>query len=375
MKKKNDQVFPTSLSEVAFVLVFLLMLLMGYMLFLESKEKTEARRRLAEAEAVKHPESVIAAMREASQELKGTLLAGSHGDPDQTISRLREAVQTRAERDALRLQLRELNDRFTALTALREQIAKEANSDGAKVTQEEIERALALQEQILKLAQGDQHGDDKHPDGAPSDESARQTQDRKAALERVRNAIAATNALHQEVRDKLGRKIKPGTESEAVRQLVDGGRESEQLARSQTNPTDLKRENTDLRGQLAYLTRQLNRKGGVDHPPCWPDENGKIEFLINVETRPDGYVVSKAWLPHREQEARSLPGLEQAISSGFLTPANFAAAMQPILNWSKKQDPQCRHFVHLTTTIADGNARDRARRQVEGFFYKREASQ
>ena len=46
--------------------------------------------------------------------------------------------------------------------------------------------------------------------------------------------------------------------------------------------------------------------------------------------------------------------------------------MQPILDWSKKQDPECRHFVYLTTAVGDADARDNARKFVEGFFYKLE---
>src|SRR5471030_233127 len=45
----HEQVFPTSLSEVAFTLVFLLMLLLGYMIVRVEKEKAELKVKLLNA--------------------------------------------------------------------------------------------------------------------------------------------------------------------------------------------------------------------------------------------------------------------------------------------------------------------------------------
>ena len=40
---KNDMVFPVSLSEIAFTLVFLLMLLLGFMILSERKDVDDAK--------------------------------------------------------------------------------------------------------------------------------------------------------------------------------------------------------------------------------------------------------------------------------------------------------------------------------------------
>jgi hypothetical protein len=57
-----------------------------------------------------------------------------------------------------------------------------------------------------------------------------------------------------------------------------------------------------------------------------------------------------------------------------VNPIRFRIASQPILEISKRQDPECRHFVVLNNTIESRREADQARWMVEEFFYKREAS-
>lgn len=374
MSKKNDQVFPTSLSEIAFILVFLIMILLGYMILKEQKEKEKAHEQLAKVAVVQSAEAATQAMREANRQLREALTAGGHQKPQEMITQLVEAKQVRTERDELREQLRELDEKLTALTALREQLAKAGSSKEAKITKDEVESAMALQDQVRKLTQNQVLAQSNPKDAKDQKNMADQAPplDNKQVAERVKQAIATTNELHSQVKEKLDHNIKRGDEPGVVRDLVKTAKNFEDFNGNKKSYEMIKTENADLRGQLLYASRQLNAKGGLDHAPCWADEQGKIEFLFNVETRPGGFVVSKGWLPHREQAARALPGIDQAISDSNVSPTTFASNMQPILNWSKKQDPECRHFVHLATTISDADARDSARKQVEGFFYKLE---
>jgi regulator of replication initiation timing len=367
-KKKNDQVFPTSLSEIAFVLVFLLMLLLGYMIIKEMKDKEEAQQQLAKIKLAQSVEVITAAMQQANTELTQTLTKSGHLKPAEVISRLTETAQVRAERDALRDQLAQQNERLTALTALREQIKKAGDNTATNVIHEEVESALTLQNQIRQAVQDQYIAQEPSKDPETPSISG----DNKQAIKLVKTALETSQEVRNQIKIKLERDVKPGDEPGAVRTVVDAAKNFEQLVKNKSSPEALKKENSDLRGQLAYVTRQLNAKGGLDHAPCWANEKGKIEYLFNVETRPDGFVVSKGWLPHREQAARALPGISEALSGGTMSYSSFSSRMQPILNWSKKQDPECRHFVYLATVISDGDARDNARKQVEGFFYKLE---
>jgi hypothetical protein len=295
VSKKYDQVFPTSLSEIAFTLVFLLMLLLGYMILMEQKEKTELQRRLAGVRLAQSSEAAKVAMEKAKAQFEAALAAAGHPSPIEVAARLVAASDVQAERDRLRAALQDLTERMSALEALRERIDRAGAGQGEKVIQEELERALHLQEKLRQI--------ERDPE---------------------KNNISAVKA-----------------------------------------------ENEKLRGQIQYFTNR-DKLRGLDHPPCWADTNGKIEFLFNVETRPDGFITTKAWPANRELEARSLPNLDGTLSSGLMTPTAFSAAMQPILDWSKQQEPECRHFVYLATTIGDADARDTSRKLVEGFFYKLE---
>jgi hypothetical protein len=356
LSKKTDQVFPTSLSEIAFILVFLLMLLMGYLLVQENKTKETAIHELARIREIQNADEIKQSLDEAKKEFVSSLASGGHPDPEKVLTKLRSAVEDRAERDKLQRKVEDLDDKLTALTALRNRVEAAGSVNGQKVERDEVESALALQEQTRAIAA-----------------KARPNANGKDALEQVKQAVASAEELRSQAREQLGRVIAPGQERTAIREVVTAAKNYEDIVSKKTISDALKKENADLRGQLAYVSRQLNAKGGLDHAPCWADENGKIEYLFKVETRPDGYLVHKAWLSHREQEARALPGIDQALSGEVMLAPAFAAAMQPILNWSKKQDPECRHFVYLTTTISDADSRDNARKIVENYFYKLES--
>ena len=290
VSKKNDQVFSTSLSEIAFTLLFLLMLLLGHMILMEQKEKMELQRRLDVVHLAQSVKSAKVAIEKATLQFESALASAGHPSPHEITTKLVAAI---AERDQRRAALQDLTERMSALEALRERINRAGASQGEKVIRDELERALVLQKEF---------------------------------------------------------RTNPGNNNLSV----------------------VKEENEKLRGQIQYFTNR-NKLRGLDHPPCWADADGKIEYLFKVETRPDGFIATKAWPTNREQEASSLLSkMDEALPVGIMKPASFSAAMQPILAWSKNQKPECRHFVYLATTIGVADDRDTARKFVEGFFYKLE---
>ena len=354
MSKKNDQVFPVSLSEIAFMLVFLLMLLLGFMIIRDQREKAELKRRLEYAHHAQSTEVSQATLENAKSQFEASMRAAGHPSPQDITKKLVDGSEVRAERDRLRREVQDLSERLSALESLREKIEK-ATEQGDKVAREEIEHALALQNEIRKFT-----GDQAH--GATTAAS-------KELRGRIKDAIAATNTLREQAKSKLGMEIKPGDEPAAMREVIEAAKLAAVVTADKNSPGLRKAEIEKLRGQIQYFTNR-NRFHGLDHPPCWVDASGKIEFLFSVETRPDGFIATKAWPPNREQEARTLPNIEQALSSGTMKMLDFSVTMQPILAWSQKQDPECRHFVFIATTIGDADARDSARKVVEGFFYK-----
>ena len=133
----------------------------------------------------------------------------------------------------------------------------------------------------------------------------------------------------------------------------------------------IRKENADLRGQVAFLKNKLDARGGRDWPPCWADEDGKVEFLFSVDLRSDTVAVSAAWPAKREADAKALPGVGELLA-GPLSYQDFQASVQGVFEWSKRHDPQCRHYVYLRSSIGDAIQSDRARLMVENYFYKAE---
>lgn len=125
---------------------------------------------------------------------------------------------------------------------------------------------------------------------------------------------------------------------------------------------------------MANMRNKFNAVGrGLDHPPCWADEAGNIEYLFKVELRQGVVVVAPAWPDKRRLDAEQLPGVTELIA-GPVSSERFRALSQPILDIGKRQDPECRHFVVIFNTIEMRRDADQARWMVEKYFYKRETS-
>lgn len=113
-------------------------------------------------------------------------------------------------------------------------------------------------------------------------------------------------------------------------------------------------------------------KGTGQYPPCWADESGKVEFLFAIELRSDSVVVTPAWPARREADAKALPEISTVLAEAH-SYSNFVSVIKGVFNWSKAQDPECRHYVQLKSSIPDAVQSDRARLMVENYFYKVEA--
>jgi len=288
--RRNDQVFQLSLTEIAFTIAFLLLLLVGYRVWQEQAAHAAASAALAQAQEQQH---AVQSMERAREDLARALREAGASDPDAAISRLVEAGELRAERDRLRRQVDDLDAKLSALAPVR---------------------------------------------GTPPAEDAGAS----AAAARAALGLASAARPAQE----------PASET--------AGR--------------LAKENADLRGQLAFVSNRLGTAtghGGRDFPPCWADAGGRIEFLFAIEVRPGEVVVTPAWPARREAEARALPGVADLVA-GPMSNAQFLRGVQGVFDWSHGQDPECRHYVELRSTIADAVQSDRARLMVERFFYKSE---
>lgn len=382
MSQKNDQIFQLSLTEIAFIITFLLLLLLGYVVFKEESDRKAAQAALAD---VQSNTQAAAAMRLAHVELASALRTGGAKDPQKVISQLVAADSVRNERDRLKLKVDELNTKLTALVELEERLAKVKPAERVDITREEVISALALQDQVgMALTENrnnnparDKPGDQTPPPPPQNVASHKETQSpvpirKQELLPFVKQAIQTSETLKAELRTSMSKELTPGHEDEQIAEVVSAARNYAKMASTGSRPADVAKENSDLRGQVAFLKNRLDARGGRDFPPCWADETGKVEYLFALETKSGTVLVSPAWTARRDASARALPGLDEALN-GPHTHQDFPGRMRAIFNWSKSQSPECRHYVHLKSSIADAIQSDRARLMVENYFYKIEA--
>jgi len=376
----NDQVFQLSLTEIAFTISFILLLLLGYLVYREQSERLAAQEALAKVQQV---EKAIETLNDAKAALAAGLTGAGASNPEEVITKLVAVEDIRIERDQLKQQVQDLDAKLTALVELRERLAKTAQVDHPQATKEEVESALALKDQIMKeLNAVDQENKRPKPPALPVSSFAPASQPQRPAsappvpvrdpLGQVKQAITTTNEFKRGLKSELNREMKSGNEVQTVKEVVAAAKSFGELAKASQSPELIKKENSDLRGQVAFLKNKLDARGGRDFPPCWADQNGKVEFLFSIETKPNAISVVPGWPQARETDARALPDMEVVLTASPYTIEEFIKKVQGIFNWSKRHDPECRHYVYLKSAIPDAVQSDRVRLQIEGVFYKLE---
>lgn len=381
MPQRSDQVFQLSLTEIAFTIAFILLLLLGYLVSREQAERKAAEDKFARVQSI---ESATAAYDAAKSELLSALRNANVASPDEIVTRLVAVEEVKTERDRLKRRVEDLDAQLTALMELRSRIDRAAAAAKPDIAREEVESALSLQFEVQRAIDRDTMAESRavrpveqsasRVDKAPlSGESGKFSADASAGERdtkaRVVEAIATAGELRRQLNAKLGREIQPGQEGHVVSEVVDAARGYGELLKTGSNPQVARKENADLRGQVAFLKNRLDARGGRDYPPCWADEKtGRVEFLFTVELKSESVVVGPAWLPNREPDARALPGLAEVLSGSPHSNANFVSRIQPIFN--KSESAKCRHYVQLKSSIPDAVQSDRARLMVENYFYK-----
>jgi hypothetical protein len=390
--QRNDQVFQLSLTEIAFTIAFLLLLLLGYLVFKEQADRKAAEDALREVQGI---ERATSALDKAKSEFAEVLRSFEVSAPDEVISRLIAAEDVRAERDSLRTRVDELDAKLTALAELQKLVEAAGSAAKQGVAAAEVASALALQSEIrtalaatarplLSDIPPEASQATSVPQVVPSQSrpaaatstfmhlsEEQRSRRNEAGVALVRQALKTNAAFRHQAKSQLLLDIPPGREVHLVEEVVRAAKGYAELSKSGSNPDVIRKENSDLRGQVAFLKNRLDARGGRDWPPCWADEDGKVEFLFSIDLRADAVVVTGAWPAKREPDAKALPGITEVLA-GPLSFQDFQTRVRGIFDWSKRHDPQCRHYVHLRSSISDAVQSDRARLMVENYFYKAE---
>jgi len=201
-----------------------------------------------------------------------------------------------------------------------------------------------------------------------------------AALPDMKPEDAAKALLNEAVigRQALdaARKITPDVPPEqAVQALLDAaligqavtkesGAPQQLLASAATCRSDLQ----SCKNQTVYLNSRLTAKtGGFDLPPCWVDQNGKIQYIFDASLLDDGIEVENKGVAGREGDQAKLP-LGRVHFNAPMSRGDFAEAFQPLLDWSNQHS--CRFYVRLYDDMktADRSEYKSLRGTVEGYF-------
>lgn len=369
MSRRNDQIFQLSLTEIALTLIFILLLLLGYLVVREETEKNAALDALSRT---KGAEASARSMETVRAELVKALTDAGVGknerSMDEVISRLTAAQSAKSEAERLKKQVEDLDAQLSAMTEVKKLLGAEA--DKQNVEPNELVNALMLQQKVREmLTKMKSSGLDANE--KTGEDPKTKLEQHRSTMDQAQHAIVTTSLFHEALKKQLGQDLTPGNEMQTVDFIVSAAKAQVDSAKKGVNLETAMKENSDLRGQVAFFKRRLEARGGRDYPPCWATESGSPEYLFSVELTPTGVQVKPSWPASREADAKALPGMADALQSP-VSMTDFVRNVQGIFNASKTADPQCRHYVYLKSSIVEAAASDRARLTVENYFYKNE---
>ncbi|WP_409312499.1 hypothetical protein [Pseudomonas putida] len=359
MADKNDQIFQLSLTEIAFVLVFILMFLLGSMVVWGHQEN---QRLLEQLKAIGGIEQQQADLEKASQLLENSLVGKNIANPEEVIKNLVDSVRTKEEVVRLKKQVLDQEAKITALGELQKVIDEAGKGQGkGALVQQRIEKALTLTKELKEQLQAKLE--------KPEEKALFDDPDYVATT--AKNLLAdQVNLNYSFTEDPLLASLPGNTSGQKLESLIKEYREIDAIKKEGSDPLVVRKENSDLKGQIQFLKNKLEANGGLDFPPCWADEDGKVQYLLNVELHENDLNVSRAWPDSREADARALPNISTVLA--FATPdyPAFLRAVKPISDLSRKLN--CRHYVRINNIIHDAVTSDRRRLSIENYFYKLE---
>jgi hypothetical protein len=308
---RSDQVFQLTLTELAFMLIFLMMLITGWMVLDANKRASESAEKLSQAE---RKVKLLADEQQGNKAAQALLAAMKKNKyrPDEAIADLRKCAALEPENRDLKTGIDEREQQIAALAAFLESMKALAGKDTPQTTAAEFATAMAFKKGFEEAA------------GRPLD---------------------GTGAARQ------------GWDCVAAQARSDG----------------LDKERQNLVNQLTFMRNQmdtLNSGKGFGPPPCWVDNNGRAQRLLAVEVTEQGLVVRPGWPAERAEDAKTLPNIQSLTASGkTLSPAAFHTAAQPVLEWGRARKPECRHYASVTVSASRVDASLAGQNAVFDHFF------
>lgn len=150
-----------------------------------------------------------------------------------------------------------------------------------------------------------------------------------------------------------------------IRRTGDGKATPQQIIEKIQQFAQLTRQNENLKGQVAQLTKELEKLGrGNEFPSCWATADGKIESIFELVITANGIGIKDHYLPHRAEDKAQLPLAAVKYDTELLL-STFQSQVRPLYQWSVKN--RCRFYVIISSTVE--NAPIQLVNAVNSFFY------
>ena len=138
MSGKNDQVFQLSLTEIAFMLTFLLMLVLGMMVVALQREKGELISQLKSEHLLEQQHAAFTQAKELiSKQLQGLGVT----QPDEVISKLVQTAEAKSENERLKVLLEDKDAKLTSMIELEKVLEK--MSQDSKAPLEHVQEGVS----------------------------------------------------------------------------------------------------------------------------------------------------------------------------------------------------------------------------------------
>ncbi|MGD7037241.1 hypothetical protein [Methylotuvimicrobium buryatense] len=334
---RGDSIFQLSLTEIAFSLIFILLILLGWMYASTDRKYKEVNEKLEKLQTLDTYKDQLENFENQLKEIGA--------NPDEIISKLIENTKIISESVELKSKIDEQDEQLTQLVNIREMLEELKEKSDNDITDKELAAAIEL---VSNLSE-------KIPDIKKDEKKNLSEENIKRIQEQALNALELMQYLEKSYFDKFDQSIDREKLQKIARTLIE------------SSDINYARELSDLKGQVAYLQNRLSSGPGRDHPPCWADENtGRIEYLFDIVITQEGLVVDKAWPEHRNSEALDLPRIKNVLGK-VVSKGKFINETIEIFNISKKKE--CRHFVILKNRVNDLTYFNAHRFAVNGIFY------
>jgi hypothetical protein len=317
---RRGLVLGLTMAEIAILIIFCLLLLLGTLLLAERD-----RTRIAEEKA-RHTGEQFAVLQEKFEKLSNAIGA-------------KENIQ----------------DLFRELVLIREEAAALANEVG------KLKEAQLVDQQIIGLLQGE-----------------------VSAAEKYRDTInTLSDALDIKISGDDGSSSQKLVEAivgkfEEADQLINAAEaagldaaDSDELPKIISSSLETRAENSNLRGQIEQLRSKLDAVGkGTEMPSCLTQESGKTEYLFDVNLFAGGFSVYDRTLSENLEILKMKLPLDMITLGQRVSAERFLDETRPVFDWSKEQ--QCRFFVRLfdRTGPTEKGIYKRMMRILEMHFYK-----